>query len=249
MVWRISAAGGDWNDGANWSTGTLPTAADDVIINVAGTATIVVSSGSAHAATLACNNNLSIVGGTFQLEGAGSMAGVFNLSGGSLGGPGTLSLVGTGANSTWTGGTMSGGGTTRIAAGATLQVGGGLKVLADRTIRNEGTLVDSTSYPGDNRWRVELDGAAVLDNAGVMDIRTDGSWENASGTAGTLVINNSGVLTKSAGTGSFWLGATLNNSGTVQGDTGALRFVGGGSSSGGATAPAAAPSARQHPAP
>src|SRR5437588_5375412 len=36
----VNAAGGDWGTGANWSTGTLPGAGDDAVINLPGGVTV-----------------------------------------------------------------------------------------------------------------------------------------------------------------------------------------------------------------
>src|SRR5262249_9805532 len=125
-----------------------------------------------------------------------------------------------------TGGLMTGGGTTKIAAGADLTVSGGnRKYLANRTIQNEGTLIEATTSTD----IVELDGTAVLNNVGVFDIRNDRIWENFSAPAGTLTINNTGTLKKTAGTGAFTFDNTsFNNSGAVQVQTGTVTFDGSG---------------------
>ncbi|MCC7082630.1 MAG: hypothetical protein IT530_18345, partial [Burkholderiales bacterium] len=88
--------------------------------------------------------------------------------------------------------------------------GGNRKYLAERTIRNEGLLIDA------NADFVELNGAAVLDNAGVFDIRSDASWQHFSGPGGSLTIDNSGTLQKTAGSGDFrFLNTVLDDTGTV----------------------------------
>lgn len=87
------------------------------------------------------------------------------------------------------------------------------KTLASRTIENDGTLLDAQTAGG----YVEHAGAALLDNTGVFDIRSDASWENHFSPAGTLTLNNSGTLRKSQGSGDFLLDdVTLNNSGAIE---------------------------------
>jgi hypothetical protein len=147
---------------------------------------------------------------------------------GTLSGIGTLTITGTGSQ--WTAGLMTGGGTTKIAAGADLTVSGnGRKYLGNRTIQNEGSFIEASTGN-----LLDFEGAAVFDNVGVFDIRSDTAWQNFTGAAGSLTLNNSGTLKKSAGVGDFFfLNTGLNNSGTVDVQTGTLAFGGGtGSSSG-----------------
>ena len=107
---------------------------------------------------------------------------------------GTLTITGMG--SLWSGGTLTGGGTTKIAAGGDLTIAGvNRKFLGNRIIQNEGTLIEGTT----NSDIVELDGTAVLNNVGVFDIRNDRIWENFSAPTGTLTLNNTGTLKKTAG--------------------------------------------------
>ncbi|MBL8532286.1 MAG: Ig-like domain-containing protein, partial [Betaproteobacteria bacterium] len=140
-----------------------------------------------------------------------------------LTGTGTVALTGT--ESEWTGGFMTGGGTTRIETGAVLTVSGSArKYLGDRTIDVQGTLVESSS--GD---LLDLEGAATLDVAGNMDIRVDTAWQDYTSRPGTLVVNNTGSILKSAGTGQFeFLHTALNNTGLVHAKAGQLAFGGDG---------------------
>lgn len=129
---------------------------------------------------------------------------------GILGGDGTLTILGTG--SLWSAGTMSGGGTTRIAAGADFTVTGSQrKYLGARALDNQGTLIEATS--GD---RVEFDGAATLSNGGTFEIRSNGTWGTFTGVSGSLALTNTGTLRKMLGLGDFALTqTTLTNTGVV----------------------------------
>jgi hypothetical protein len=139
-----------------------------------------------------------------------SMARLTLANGGTLTGTGTVTITGTGSE--WTGGTMTGGGTTAIAAGAELKVSGNnRKYLGNRTITNNGTLIEAST--GD---LVDFDGTVVLNNAGTFDVRGNQAWYDYAGSTGSLTLNNSGTLKKSAGTGDFrFFDTTFNNSGTV----------------------------------
>ena len=220
----INTAGGDWNDPANWSTGSVPTATDDVFIGLPEDITVTISSGAIRVASLVFRENFTVSGGSLELIGDARIDGRLTLSGGTLTGLGTLTITGTGSQ--WTGGTMTGGGTTRIAAGADLTVGGTqIKRLANRTITNEGTLIEGQTGGA----FVDLDGAAVLNNAGLFDVQGDESWQNVFSPGGTLTINNTGTLRKSAGAGDFqFLSTALNNTGTVEVQAGRLGFGGNG---------------------
>ena len=87
----IGGTNNDWNTAANWSTGTVPTAADDVVINTLGSSVNI-----ANGAAGVCNNltkggfisNLAVVpGGILKIQGN------INYGGGTF--SGDVSLVGT----------------------------------------------------------------------------------------------------------------------------------------------------------
>ena len=97
------------------------------------------------------------------------------MSGGTLTGAGTLTLQGT--NNSWIASSMTGGGTTEIAAGATLNIGGGAGIagLGDRTLLNKGAIVDKGSTT--HGVSLDLNGAAVLDNqGGTLAFKTANGW-------------------------------------------------------------------------
>ena len=204
------------------STGTFSTAVGTAIVFQFGTQTW--QSGAQGIGSGAIE--LGFLGtfiGTLAVQGAAA-ASRLHITAGVLSGLGTLTITGTGSQ--WTGGAMTGGGTTRIAAGADLTIGGTQdnKSLGNRTITNEGTLIDSQ---GGGRF-VDLDGIAVLNNVGLCDIRGDESWQNVFTPTGSLTINNTGTLRKSAGAGDFqFLSTTINNAGRIEVQSGTLALVAG----------------------
>src|SRR5215475_6296774 len=105
IKWK-AAVNGDWSTATDWSTGTVPTAADDVAINLVGNYTLTVT--NPHAAkTLDFNapgalliesatgrltlDTLQVDTGTVELNGANTI-GATTLNGGllTLGRPGAL---------------------------------------------------------------------------------------------------------------------------------------------------------------
>ena len=81
VTW-LPSGGGIWELGSNWSTGTIPTAADDVTINLGAASTISFTRPGDVANSITTNNNAALEinnGGTFQL-GAGSSTLAANLT-------------------------------------------------------------------------------------------------------------------------------------------------------------------------
>jgi hypothetical protein len=136
-----------------------------------------------------------------------------SLSAGAVDGTANFTVTGT---IDWTGGTMLGAGTTIIPAGATVNLSGDPGETVQRTLSNSGTInwTAGTLY---------FTGTAVINNAGVFDIGNVASTADHG-----IQINNTGTIAKTAGTGTttFILGV-LNNTGTVEVDSGALDFVNG----------------------
>ena len=56
---RVNPAGGDWADPNNWDSGAVPTANDDVVIDIAGDAVATLESGEHVINSLSMKNNSS----------------------------------------------------------------------------------------------------------------------------------------------------------------------------------------------
>ena len=92
----INPAGGDWADGANWSTGSVPTATQDVVIDLAGTYTITHSTGTTQIKSLKSEHQINLTGGTLTVTKSVQMNGaVLSLAGGTLK---NSTVTGTGVN-------------------------------------------------------------------------------------------------------------------------------------------------------
>ncbi len=145
---------------------------------------------------------VNISGATVNFNGATSSSlSTLNLSSGTLSGSGTVSVSGA---SSWTGGTMSGIGSTTIAFGATLNVSSAGTLTATRNFSNAGTV-------NVNGGTLQL--SSFPTNAGTLDIA-----------AGATLSTNNNPLTNAAtgiitGNGTLDLGGTghlLTSSGTLQ---------------------------------
>jgi hypothetical protein len=209
-------AGGAWNTAANWSTGHLPGAADDVVIDVPGPVTITHATGTdaVHSLTTGGTDTLVVSGGTLSIASTSPLNGPLTLSGGTISGKGELDLN---APFSWTGGTISGTGSVEVNADLVLSSTGG-KTLTGRTLDDNGGTAAWSGTGG-----ITLNAAAVWNNpAGtVLTVTGDASL---SGSAGTF--NNAGTLQKAAGTGTTTISTSLTNSGTIDAASGTINVAG-----------------------
>ena len=153
------------------------------------------------------------------------------LLGGTLTGGGTLRLAGTG--NVWNGSSLTGGVTVEIPSDAGLAVTGGPRNLGDATLLNEGTVSWTNGL-------ININAAATIDNRGLFDVRGDlVMGKNYQDGDHVCTFLNSGELRKSAGSGVLELGArfiwgqlryygyvNLLNTGLVDVRTGTLRLFG-----------------------
>ncbi|HXU77772.1 MAG TPA: hypothetical protein VN794_14455, partial [Methylomirabilota bacterium] len=243
LVWI--GGSGDWNAGGNWSTGLVPTAADNTFITNAGSYTVTVPEGTtATAGTLTVGGTsgtqtLAIDRATFTLNGNGlvNTNGHLDLlvSQSVLTGAGNLAVNGT---LNWVNGTLSGTGTAAIGSGGVMAIGSA-GVTLSRNLNNSGIV----AWSGGN---LTVSAGFAFNNlaAGVFDITADGHlngqastpinnaglFRQAAGTVGTIVtapFNNSGVLVVLAATLNLNLGGT--HTGTFTNVLGTTLTLGGGS--------------------
>ena len=162
--------------------------------------------------------SLNLQAGTLLVTGSVSAPNV-NFTGGLLDGSGTLTLTGT---STWTVGTMQGGGTTAVGSGGTFTVSGfSAKALANRTL----SVLAGGTLNLTGGGVVNLSNGGNISNAGAFNLTTNNNFSDA-GSAGNFV--NSGTFTKSSATGPtnfVGIGFT-NNGGTVDLQSGTMSVAG-----------------------
>lgn len=164
VTW-VNSAGGKWDQGSNWSSGAVPGATDDVIINTASAATIVIQSGdseSVHSVTTGANNTLSVTGGALTIGGNSTLSGALSMAGGSL------TATGSGVNVTANGSTTVAAASLFAKNGATL------------------SLPQLTSYTA-NATYFQADGTgSVLDVSALTTTTLTSSWN--------IQVTNSGTL-------------------------------------------------------
>ncbi len=151
-------------------------------------------------------------GPTVNIEAAANIvtSSKLKFSGGaSLTGPGTLTI---GGSAVWNSMTMSGTGQTIVQPGATLNITGGV-ILSQRTLINNGQILFSGA------GNLDVTNNGTIDNRGSLEIATDRAISGIFPT-GTLI--NSGTITKTTSPGTATLQIVLNNTGTVDVQTGTL---------------------------
>ena len=138
----IAGGGGSWNNAANWSTGTVPGAGDDVVIDESPEAfTVTVSSGSYSVRSVTSQEAISISGGTLSIAANSQMASLTISSGGVLAGAGNVAVN---SNLTWNGGADEATGTLTVASGASAL--SGTVTLANGALSNAGIMTWASGF-------------------------------------------------------------------------------------------------------
>ena len=238
ITW-VSPNGGLWSDTNNWDPNRLPGPTDDVCIGVAADITVNHSTGIDTINSLLSEEAIIISGGSLDINNTSQVNNTFEISAGTLGGSGIITIEGL---LNWSGGSMQGLGET-VANGGMLINGSTQKQLF-RTLSNanNGTAIFDASNPPFTTGPIVLYGplasndsynGAVINNltGATFDIRTDSDlrWQNGE----APIFNNEGMLQKSAGTGTTIIGASVNNDGVINVSNGTLSLNGGDASSSG----------------
>ncbi len=253
VFWDGGAADGLWNSPNNWSNNAVPTAADDVTIDLAGTYTVTLSGTAASVNSL----NLGAASGTqtlainvdLTLASASAVAanGVVQLNDqGSLGGAGNLTVNG---SIVWTGGAMIGSGATIIASTGVFNLSGSEPKQLMRSIENNGSTQWTEGTIGFFDGNFNNNGTFTADSSGALDCVGSGLnnlFQNNAGATFTKLgsgsmqffadeidavsFDNDGIVNVSAGTLTVNAGASHSGDFTVTGGA-LLEFAGGGSQS------------------
>jgi hypothetical protein len=208
LVWT-NTAGGTWTNSVNWSPNLVPTGADLAFITNAGAYTVSVNA-NAQASAL----TLGGAGGTPAIQ---QTAGTFTL--------GSTSRILAGGSLNWTAGTLAGALT--VETNGLFTISGATDKSLYAAVTNQGTV----QLSGSGNFHIYVSNGARLENFGTFDLQGD---QDLYGQGGTPVFRNLGLLRKTAGTGNARVGVSgswpisFQNSGTVEGQTGALQFFGGG---------------------
>ncbi len=217
-TWDAEGDGSSWHDALNWNDDVLPTSAEDVLIDWGdNSGTIVLSQGNVSVRSLDSSAPLAVSGGQLMLTEDSVIKAPLTLTGdGELTGTGQLTIE---ELFTWTGGAMSGGGTT-LAAGGFLIEGDALKLLVDtRRLVNAGQAVVS----GLGEVFRGLSAPEVHNLAGAtIHLQTDADFLAGPEPGGKLI--NHGRLIKDGGRGTATVEVDVQNLGEVVAEQGTLRF-------------------------
>jgi hypothetical protein len=247
VTWNVDS-NGYWNAASNWSSNpSLPGASDDVTIDRSAADVIVTHyTGIYSINSLTCKESLVLSGGTLNIASpstisgpltlsgatvninggtATTMTGASTLSGGALGGNGTLIFN----NLTWNGGGINRSGEVVISGGGTLSIVGnsqGFNLAGGNPLLTNG----GTATVGGNSLQSYTGTNTTIHNQaeGVFDIQSGISFQGA----GVGTINNEGLFKKSTSATTATISWALNNTGTVEVQWGSLSLNGGGTSPG-----------------
>jgi hypothetical protein len=163
--------------------------------------------------------NTTVSNGTVSFDANATLSSL-TLSGGTLGGTGTMTISGL---LTWTGGTMAGGGHTVANGGITISSNNN-KDLSNRILDNSGTATwtGGTLFMNSNSVWNNLVGST-------LDAQNDAQFGGGNGSQYTgSIFNNAGTFTKSAGTGTTTVVSFVVNTGTIDAASGTLNIADGG---------------------
>ncbi|HEX7830096.1 MAG TPA: hypothetical protein VF787_10585, partial [Thermoanaerobaculia bacterium] len=143
-------------------------------------------------------------GGQLDVTAASLNLPILTMSGGTLGGAGTINLTDASA---WSGGTMLGGGITNVSSTGSLQItGASAKALNNRTLSSNGG--GAVTILGNGTINVSNGGNIA--NGGTFTVSTDTTFNNG-GSAGAFV--NTGTFQKTSPATTTFTGVGLTNSG------------------------------------
>jgi hypothetical protein len=224
VTWT-NTGGGDWDVGANWSTGTVPGGSDDVSIPQSGI-TVTHKMGVNDAVhSLSCQAALNMSEGSLTIGNESTINNTFNLSTGTLTLDGNLDVSGL---FTWSFSTINGNGAKMTAGGVDITGNTNGQVALDNvTLENTGT----GTWTGTASF-VFAEGAVFNNDVNAsFTVQSDKPIFNDGGAAGT--INNAGTFAKNTTTGTTTVtGVAFNNTGKVIVSSGTLALDAGGTSSG-----------------
>ena len=229
----INSSGGNWNTASNWSTGTVPTAANDVVIDANGTYTVTLDVNPAF-------NTLTVGGGatgtqtlnlgvghdvTFANPATVTTSGSLTFTSSRLLGAGPLTVNGT---MNWTNDSEIDT-TVSIAPGGTLNISGfGTRYINGGTLNNGGNVF----WSGGNNLSIYNSG--VINNLGTgLFVATNDQLIYVHCCSGGQAFNNAGTFRKTTATNTTTIQSNgFNNSGTVDIQSGTVNFASGGTSTG-----------------
>jgi hypothetical protein len=227
VTWT-APAGGAWETPTNWSTGSRPGPADDVVINNLNTGAVITHTNDQtfiHRLTTNITNaaTLSVSGGSLTMLAPSSLDShmILSFTGGSMGGPGTLDLNGV---LQWSNGVFFGTGVTNARGGIVSTSG---KDETDGHVLNN----FGTATFGGTGFLDAFNGSVINNEPGaVFEVRNDQRFQSFTGPVANF--NNMGTFRRLSSSGTANIDWIVNNTGTFDVQTGTVTLPFGGVSSG-----------------
>ncbi len=175
IAWTGAADGKTWTLAGNWSGDAVPGSKDDVTINLGGSPTIQITSGTQSVHSLMSTDPLSISGGSLSVAAGSTLSGGLSMTGGSL--------------------TSTGSRTTLTVTGATTISGASLYAQSGSTL----SLPNLTSFSSDENT-FQADGASsVLDVSALATLTQSGYWKIDATDGGKVNLAGLSTLTSTQG--------------------------------------------------
>lgn len=207
---------GNWSVAGNWSSGTVPGALDDVVIDASGSYDLKVNvAESAHSLTLSATSaTLEVAANVTVSNGLTQTDGTIELDAGkTLAAGGAVSISNSGDSGVYGPGTLS-------TSGVTTPTNDGLSLDGSATWVNSGTVNDGLQIFVGFVTSAGTD-TIINQSAGLFGITADETMFNLSGSAVADFIN-AGTLEKIGGAGVSDLNASVSSAGTVTSTSGTL---------------------------
>jgi len=171
ITWTGSGDGKSWTDAANWSNDKVPTASDDVAINLGSNPTIQITSGPQSVHSVTSTDPIAISGGSLTVAANSTLSGGLSMTSGSL--------------------LATGSGTALTVAGATTISGANLYAQSGGTL----SLPNLTAYSS-NGNTFQADGTgSVLDVSALVTLTQSAGWSIDATNGGKLKLNGLTALT------------------------------------------------------
>ena len=233
-TWTGEAGDGYWQTAGNWSTSGVPTSSDRVCIPSGSSATI---TSTAQVGSITGEGSLTVAASSLEIADGSTVSEIGSLTPRALTLSGSTTLNVFGALSTSGTSTISGSGEVVVESGATGSLDSSecsLLTMDGTILSNEGTVTSGAS--GGQSGQVNMANGAQLQNAGTfnVDAYTAGcvpGYDTAAiaDDGGTSpLITNTGTLDINVGSGNAAsVSVPLDNTGTIDVESGALAPIGG----------------------
>jgi hypothetical protein len=222
-TFNIAAAGVlDFNSGT--STLTDATIAGTGTVEISGSASF--STVNVSGITTIANAAVTVSGGNLNFNQNIQINAAFTMSAGTLGGTGTVTLAGTGNQ--WTGGTMTGAGTTQVNANLAISGAATKGMAAGRILNVTGTTTWSGNTAANNN-SIQFNSGTINNSGTWIDANPFDSYLNLF--SGTNLFNNTGTYTKQNSTITT-VEVPYANTSIINVNAGRLKSTGGGTHTG-----------------